>query len=85
MSILKNTQALERQILFRLVKIELKSPSPAHFINSMRTISSITEKKIGRNLWLVFLANEINATHRDVTDPTDQVQIMSPLKDKNLN
>ena len=25
-----------------------------YFINSMRTISSITEKKIGGNLWLLF-------------------------------
>ena len=32
-----------------------------------------------------FLANEINATERDVTDPTGQVQIMFPLKDKNIN
>ena len=32
-----------------------------------------------------FLANEINATDRDVTGPTEQVQIMSPLKDKNSN
>ena len=32
-----------------------------------------------------FLANEINATDRDVTGPTDQVQIMFPLKDKNVN
>ena len=32
-----------------------------------------------------FLANEINATDRDVTGPTEQVQIMFPLKDKNLN
>ena len=29
-----------------------------------------------------FLANEINATDRDVTGPTEQVQIMFPLKDK---
>ena len=43
-------------------------------------MSSITEKKIGR-----FLANEINATDRDVTGPTEQVQIMFPLKDKNIN
>ena len=28
-----------------------------------------------------FLANEINATGRDVTDPTEQVQIVFPLKD----
>ena len=32
-----------------------------------------------------FLANEINATDRDVTVPTEQVQIMFPLKDKNIN
>ena len=32
-----------------------------------------------------FLAIEINATVRDVTDPTEQVQIMFPLKDKNIN
>ena len=31
-----------------------------------------------------FLANEINATHRDETGPTEQVQIMFPLKDKNI-
>ena len=32
-----------------------------------------------------FLANEVNATERDVTDPIEQVQIMFPLKDKNIN
>ena len=32
-----------------------------------------------------FLANEINASDIDVTDPTLQVQIMFPLKDKNIN
>ena len=32
-----------------------------------------------------FLANEINATDRYVTGPTTQVQIMFPLKDKNIN
>ena len=32
-----------------------------------------------------FLANEINATYREVTGPTEQVQIMFPLKDKNVN
>ena len=31
-----------------------------------------------------FLANEINATDRDVTGPTEQVQIIFPLKDKNI-
>ena len=32
-----------------------------------------------------FLANEINATERYVTGPTEQVQIMFPLKNKNIN
>ena len=32
-----------------------------------------------------FLANEINVTDRDVTGPTEQVQIMFLLKDKNIN
>ena len=31
-----------------------------------------------------FLANEINATDRDVTVSTEQVQIIFPLKDKIL-
>ena len=32
-----------------------------------------------------FLANEINATDRDVTDPPEQVQIMFHLNDININ
>ena len=32
-----------------------------------------------------FLANEINASYGDVSGPTEQVQIMFPLKDKNIN
>ena len=32
-----------------------------------------------------FLANEINATDRDVTGPTEQVQIKFLWKDKNIN
>ena len=32
-----------------------------------------------------FWAYEINATDRDVMGPTEQVQIMFPLKDKNIN
>ena len=31
------------------------------------------------------LAIEINATDRDVTGPIEQIQIMFPLKDKNIN
>ena len=51
----------------------------------MRTMSSITEKKNWQKSMATFLANEINATDRDVTGPTEQVQIMFPLKDKNIN
>ena len=32
-----------------------------------------------------FLVNEINATDKDVTGPTEQVQIRYPVKDKNIN
>ena len=32
-----------------------------------------------------FSENEINATDRDVTGQTEQVQIMFPLQDKNIN
>ena len=60
-------------------------PRNFDFINSMRTISSITEKKNWQKSMATFLANEINATDRDVTGPTEQVQIMFPLKDKNIN
>ena len=31
------------------------------------------------------LANEVNATERDVTCPTEQVQIMCSVKDTNIN
>jgi len=50
----------------------------------MRTISSITEEKISRNLWLLFLANEINITEGDITGPTAHIQIMLLLKDKKM-
>ena len=42
-------------------------------------------KKNWQKSMATFLANEINATNRDVMDPTEQVQIMFPLKDRNIN
>ena len=42
-------------------------------------------EKNWRKSMATFLANEINTTERDVTGPTEQVQIMFPLKDKNIN
>ena len=54
-----------------------------YFVISMRTISSITEKKIIRNLYMAtFLANEINTTEGDIMGSTAHVQIIFPLKDK---
>ena len=54
--------------------------------------SKLNENNV-RNNWekywkksmATFLANEINATDRDVTGLTEQVQIMFPLKDKIIN
>ena len=34
---------------------------------------------------VTFLANEINATDKGETGPIDQIQIMFPLKDKNIS
>ena len=48
-------------------------------------MSSITEKKNWEKSMATFLANEINATDGDVTGPTEQVQIVFPLKDENVN
>ena len=42
-------------------------------------------EKIWQKSMVTFLANEIYATDRDVAGPTEQVQIMFPLKDKNIN
>ena len=42
------------------------------------------EKKLQKSM-ATFFGNELNPTDRDVTDPTEQVQIMFPLKDKNIN
>ena len=41
-------------------------------------------KKKLAEIYGTFLANEINATE-DKTGPAEQVQIMFPLKDKNIN
>ena len=56
-----------------------------YFINSMRTTSTITGKTFGKKSMATFLANEINATDRDVTGPAEQVRLMFPLKHKNIN
>ena len=65
---------------------EIKAPfllnkhgdSTFYFINSMRTITAITEKKNLAEIMATFLANEINATDRDATGSPEQVQIIKP-------
>ena len=42
-------------------------------------------EKIWQKSMATFLTNEINTTDRDITGPTEQVQIMFPLKYKNIN
>ena len=63
------------------VRFLLNEHSDPHFLFykfNENNILNITEKN-------TFLANEINASDGDVTGPTAQVQIMLPLKDKNIN
>ena len=43
-----------------------------YFINSMRTISSITEEKNWQKSMATLLANEVNATEGDIMGPTEQ-------------
>ena len=56
-------------------------PPTFYFINSMGTISSKTEKTNWQKSMATFLANEINATERDITGQKAYVQIIFPLKD----
>ena len=42
-------------------------------------------KKNLKKSMATFLANEVKATDRDAMGPTEQFQIMFPLKDKNIN
>ena len=65
----------------------LNEHGDAHFLFYKFNENNILKKK--KKNWqksmATFLANEINATERNVTGPTEQVQIMLPLKDKNIN
>ena len=50
----------------------------------MRTISAYNWEKKLEEIYGFSLVNEINAADRDVTGPTEQAQILFPLKDKNI-
>jgi len=60
---------------------ELSDPT-FYLIISMKTLSSITDKKIVEIYGYVFLTNEINTIERYLTGPTEHVQILIPLMDK---
>ena len=58
-----------------------------HFLFSKFNENNVRNnwEKYWKKSMATFLANEINATDRDVTGLTEQVQIMFPLKDKIIN
>ena len=67
-----------------LLLISLNEHDDPHFLFYKFNENNILNnwEKIGRNLWLLFWQMKINATERDITGPTEQVQIMFHLKDK---
>ena len=71
----------------KIVRFLLNEHGDPHFLfykfNEYNILNS-WEKNWQKSM-ATFLANEINATDRDLTGPTEQVQIMFPLKDKNVN
>ena len=65
----------------------LNAHSDPHFLfykSNENNILNNWEKNWQKSMANV-LSNEINATERDVTGLTEQVQIMFPLKDKNIS
>ena len=72
---------LESEINARFLLNEHDDP---HFLFYKFNENNILNKSWQKSM-ATFLSNEINATDRDVAGPTEQVQIMFPLKDKNIN
>ena len=75
---------LNSEINARFLLNEQGDPYFLFYIFNVNNILNNWEKNWQRPM-ATFLANEINATDRDVTGQTEQVQIMFPLKDKNIN
>ena len=75
---------LDSEINARFLLSEHGDP---HFLFNKFNENNIlnTWEKNWQKSMATFLANEINATDREVTGPTEQVQIMFPCKDKNIN
>ena len=75
---------LDNEINARFLLKEHGDPHFLFYIFNENNINNNCEKNWQKSMG-TFLANEINATEGDVTGPTEQVQIMFPLKDKNIN
>ena len=75
---------LDSEITARFLLNEHGDPHFLFYKCHKNNILNYWEKNRQKSM-ATFLANEINATDGDVTGPTEQVQNMFPLKDKNIN
>ena len=75
---------LDSEINARFLLNEQGDPHFLFYKYNENNILNNWEKKLAE-IYGYFFGKEINATDRDVTGPTEQVQIMFPLKDKNIN
>ena len=75
---------LDSEINARFLLNEHGDPHFLFYKFSENNILNNREKHWQKSM-VTFLTNEINATDRDVTGPTEQVRVMFPLKDKNIN
>ena len=75
---------LDSEISARFLLNEHGDPHSLFYKFNENNIPNNWEKNWQKSM-ATFLANEINATDRDVASTAVQVQIMFPLKDKNIN
>ena len=75
---------LDSEINARFLLNEHGDPHFLFYKFNENSILSNWEKNWQKSM-ATFLANEINATDRDVTGPTELVQIMFALKDENIS
>ena len=75
---------LDSEVKARFLVNEHGDPHFLFYKFNENNILNIWEKDWQKSM-ATFLANEVNATDRDVTGPSEQVQIMCSVKDKNIN
>ena len=74
---------LDSEINARFLLNEHGDPHLSFYKSNENNILNKWEKNWQKSM-ATFFANEISTTDRDVTCPTEQVQIMFPLKGKNI-